>query len=37
MGRADLHLHATCSDGMGTVPAVLEAARRAGLDLIAII
>jgi predicted metal-dependent phosphoesterase TrpH len=36
MGRADLHNHTTYSDGMGTVPAVLEAARRAGLDIIAI-
>lgn len=36
MGRADLHLHTTYSDGMGTVPAVLETARRAGLDIIAI-
>lgn len=36
MGRADLHLHTTYSDGMGTVEAVLEAARRAGLDIIAI-
>ncbi len=36
MGRADLHLHTTYSDGMGTVEAVLEAARRAGLDVIAI-
>lgn len=36
MGRADLHLHTTYSDGMGTVTAVLEAARRAELDIIAI-
>lgn len=36
MGRADLHLHTTYSDGMGTVEAVLEAARRAGLDVVAI-
>lgn len=36
MGRADLHLHTTYSDGLGTVPAVLESARRAGLDVIAI-
>lgn len=36
MGRADLHLHTICSDGMGTVSAVLEAARQAGLDIIAI-
>lgn len=36
MGQADLHLHTIYSDGMGTVPAVLEAARQAGLDLIAI-
>jgi predicted metal-dependent phosphoesterase TrpH len=36
MGRADLHLHTTYSDGMGTVPAMLEAARRTGLDFIAI-
>lgn len=36
MGRADLHLHTTYSDGMGTVTAVLESARRQGLDLVAI-
>jgi predicted metal-dependent phosphoesterase TrpH len=36
MGRADLHIHTTYSDGMGTVSAVLESARRAGLDVIAI-
>ena len=36
MGRADVHLHTTYSDGLGTVPAVLESARRAGLDVIAI-
>jgi predicted metal-dependent phosphoesterase TrpH len=36
MGKADLHIHTTFSDGMATVPAVLEAANRAGLDLIAI-
>ncbi|MDW8268737.1 MAG: PHP domain-containing protein, partial [Anaerolineae bacterium] len=36
MGQADLHLHTTFSDGVGTVEAVLEAARRAGLDIIAI-
>ena len=36
MGRADLHIHTTYSDGIGTVPAVLEAARRNGLDIIAI-
>jgi len=36
MGRADLHLHTTYSDGMGTVTAVLEAARRAELDIVAI-
>lgn len=36
MGRADLHIHTTYSDGMGTAPAVLESARRAGLAVIAI-
>ncbi|MGQ9491294.1 MAG: PHP domain-containing protein [Anaerolineae bacterium] len=36
MGRADLHIHTTYSDGMGTVPAVLESARRVGLDVVAI-
>ncbi len=36
MGQADLHLHTTYSDGLGTVEAVMEAARRAGLDIVAI-
>ncbi len=36
MGRADLHIHTTYSDGMGTASAVLESARRAGMDVIAI-
>jgi predicted metal-dependent phosphoesterase TrpH len=36
MGRADLHIHTTYSDGMGTVTAMLEAARRADLDVVAI-
>lgn len=36
MGTADLHVHTTDSDGFGTVPATLEAACRAGLDVVAI-
>jgi predicted metal-dependent phosphoesterase TrpH len=36
MGKADLHIHTTYSDGMGTVTAVLEAASRTDLDVIAI-
>jgi predicted metal-dependent phosphoesterase TrpH len=36
MGKADLHIHTSYSDGMGTPAAVLEAASRAGLDLIAV-
>ena len=36
MGKADLHIHTTYSDGMGTVPAVLESASRTDLNLIAI-
>jgi predicted metal-dependent phosphoesterase TrpH len=36
MGKADLHIHTTYSDGMGTVRAVLEAASRTDLNVIAI-
>lgn len=37
MGKADLHIHTTYSDGTGTVPAILEwAANFTGLDVIAI-
>ena len=36
MGKADLHIHTAYSDGMGTVSAVLEAASRTDLDVIAI-
>lgn len=36
LGKADLHIHTTYSDGMGTVSAVLEAASRTDLDVIAI-
>ncbi|NLT42301.1 MAG: CehA/McbA family metallohydrolase [Anaerolineae bacterium] len=35
-GRADLHVHTTYSDGVSSVPEVLEAAVDAGLDAIAI-
>ena len=36
MGKADLHIHTALSDGMGTISAVLEAASRTDLDIIAI-
>lgn len=36
MGKADLHIHTSFSDGSGTPAAVLEAASQAGLDLIAV-
>jgi predicted metal-dependent phosphoesterase TrpH len=36
MAKADLHIHTIYSDGMGTVPAVLESAKRAGLSVVAI-
>ncbi|HEX9115671.1 MAG TPA: PHP domain-containing protein [Anaerolineae bacterium] len=36
MGKADLHIHTTYSDGLGTVRAMLEAASRTDLDVIAI-
>lgn len=36
MGKADLHIHTSYSDGMGTVEAVLEAASRTDLNVIAI-
>jgi predicted metal-dependent phosphoesterase TrpH len=36
LGKADLHIHTTYSDGMGTVRAMLEAASRTDLDVIAI-
>jgi hypothetical protein len=36
MGKADLHIHTTYSDGLGTVRATLEAASRTDLDVIAI-
>jgi len=36
MGKADLHIHTTYSDGIGTVSAVMEAARRTDLDVLAI-
>ena len=35
-GRADLHLHTTASDGWPTPAQLVDAARRAGLDVIAI-
>jgi predicted metal-dependent phosphoesterase TrpH len=36
MATADLHIHTTYSDGMATVPAVLQAASRTDLAVIAI-
>lgn len=36
MGKADLHIHTSYSDGMGTVRAMLEAASRTDLNVIAI-
>src|SRR3954451_25454657 len=37
MGKADLHVHSTWSDGMATVGQIMEVAERdAGLDVIAI-
>ncbi len=36
MGKADLHIHTALSDGMGTISAVLEAASRTDLNVIAI-
>jgi predicted metal-dependent phosphoesterase TrpH len=36
MGVADLHIHTVYSDGYGTPAAVLESARAAGMDVIAI-
>ncbi|HEX9116844.1 MAG TPA: PHP domain-containing protein, partial [Anaerolineae bacterium] len=36
MGKADLHIHTTYSDGLGTVRAMLEAASRTDLNVIAI-
>jgi predicted metal-dependent phosphoesterase TrpH len=35
-GRADIHVHTTASDGLASPPQVLEAAKRQGLDIIAI-
>jgi predicted metal-dependent phosphoesterase TrpH len=35
-GRADLHVHTTCSDGQYTPPQVVELARRCGLGAVAI-
>ncbi len=34
--RIDLHTHSNCSDGTDSVPELVEAARRAGLDVIAL-
>jgi predicted metal-dependent phosphoesterase TrpH len=36
VGRADLHLHTTCSDGLYTPAEVIDLARRSGLSAIAI-
>src|SRR5262249_8909557 len=36
MGRADLHVHTTCSDGAYTPGQVVELARRSGLCAVAI-
>lgn len=36
MGRADLHVHTTWSDGLGTPAQIVEAAVRRGLDVIAV-
>jgi predicted metal-dependent phosphoesterase TrpH len=36
MGLADLHVHTTFSDGTASVPAVLERAKKCGLDIVAI-
>ncbi|MEO7117564.1 MAG: PHP-associated domain-containing protein [Candidatus Limnocylindrales bacterium] len=36
MGSADLHIHSLASDGLNTVAEILDAAARAGLDVIAI-
>jgi predicted metal-dependent phosphoesterase TrpH len=36
MGKADLHIHTSYSDGMGTISAVLEAASYTDLDVVAI-
>ena len=35
-GRADLHIHTLASDGVSSVDDILDAAERAGLDVIAI-
>src|SRR5947209_14483330 len=35
-GRADLHLHTTCSDGTYTPAQVVELARRCGLSALAV-
>ena len=35
-GRADLHIHSLASDGISSVAQILDAAERAGLDVIAI-
>jgi len=35
-GRADLHLHSTCSDGAYTPAQVVDLARRSGLAAIAL-
>ncbi|HSH21449.1 MAG TPA: CehA/McbA family metallohydrolase [Candidatus Caenarcaniphilales bacterium] len=36
LGRADLHIHSLASDGISSVDEILDAAQRAGLDVIAI-
>ena len=36
MGRADLQLHSDLGDGLASPEAILDAAERAGLDVIAL-
>lgn len=36
MGRADVHIHSLASDGVSSVAEILDAAERAGLDVISI-
>src|SRR5438128_12013221 len=36
VGRADIHLHSDLGDGLSSLAAILDAAERAGLDVIAL-